>query len=122
MTSLYDKLGGQEAVSAAVEHFYVKVLADGRINHFFQGIDMEGQKAKGKAFIAMAFGGPNNYTGKELREGHRHLVARGLNDAHFDVFAEHFRDTLQDLNVPENLATEVMAAVEGARPEILDRY
>lgn len=121
MTSLYERLGGRDAISVAVEHFYAKVLADDRINHFFRGIDMEHQKAKGKAFIVMAFGGPNNYTGKELREGHQHLVTLGLNDEHFNVFAGHFRDTLQELNVPDDLASEVMGAVEGARTEILNR-
>jgi len=42
----------------------------------------------------MAFGGPNNYTGKDLRTGHAHLVERGLNDWHFDAFAELLSETL----------------------------
>ena len=34
-TTLYDKIGGQAAVNAAVDIFYRKVLADHRINRFF---------------------------------------------------------------------------------------
>src|SRR5262245_12480437 len=38
--SLYQKLGGQPAIDAAVEAFYVKVLADNRIKHYFEDINM----------------------------------------------------------------------------------
>ena len=97
-------------LTAALDLFYQKVLADGRINHLFQGVDIDNQKAKGKSFLTKAFGGPNNYTGKDLRSGHAHLVARGLNDGHFDAFAELLSDTLRELNVPEDLVAEVMSA------------
>ena len=53
------------------------VLADDRINQFFRGIDMDAQGAKLNASLTMGFGGPKNYTGKELREGHTHLVRGG---------------------------------------------
>jgi len=39
--SLYEKIGGEGAVNAAVDIFYRKVLADDRINRFFEGVDME---------------------------------------------------------------------------------
>ena len=74
MSSLYERLGGEGAVNAAVELFYRKVLADGRIAHFFDDVDMESQIAKQKAFLTMAFGGPNNYTGADMRNAHKRLV------------------------------------------------
>ncbi len=79
--ALFEKLGGEAAVDTAVDIFYRKVLADDRISHFFDDIDMEIQATKQKAFLTMAFGGPNHYTGKDMREGHAHLRARGLDDA-----------------------------------------
>ena len=59
--SLYEKLGGEAAVNAAIDAFYRKVLADDRVNRFFEGVDMDRQAAKQKAFLTMAFGGPHNY-------------------------------------------------------------
>ena len=53
--SLYDQLGGEPAVNAAVDIFYRKVLADDRISRFFEGVDMEEQAAKQKAFLTMVF-------------------------------------------------------------------
>ena len=96
--SLYEQIGGDAAVNAAVDVFYRKVLSDDRINQFFEGVDMEKQAAKQKAFLTMAFGGPHNYTGKAMREGHAHLVERGLNDSHFDAVMENLGATLKELS------------------------
>ncbi len=54
MSSLYERLGGEKAVNAAVELFYRRVLADGRIARFFEDVDMEDQIAKQKSFLTMA--------------------------------------------------------------------
>ena len=121
MTTLFDRLGGQGAIDAFVPLFYEKVLADDRINQFFRGVNTEIQGAKLNTFLAMGFGGPNNYTGKDLREGHSLLIARGLNDGHFDVALGHINDTLIELNVPDELVTEVMTAAEGLRADVLSK-
>ena len=93
--SLYSEIGGDAAVSVAVDIFYRKVLLDDRINRFFEGVDMDKQAAKQKAFLTMAFGGPHNYTGEDMRRGHAHLVKMGLNDSHFDAVMEHIGATLK---------------------------
>lgn len=120
-TSLFEKLGGNAAVDAAVDIFYRKVLSDDRINSFFEGVDMDKQAAKQKAFLTMAFGGPHNYTGKDMRTAHAPLVARGLNDSHFDAVAEHLQATLQELNVPAELIAEVMTIAGSTRNDVLCR-
>lgn len=117
--SLYDELGGNGAVDAAVDVFYRKVLSDDRISHFFDAVDMDTQIAKQKAFLTMAFGGPNNYTGQDLRTGHAHLVKRGLNGDHFQAVAENLNATLQELKVPQPLIDQVMAIAGGARADVL---
>lgn len=119
--SLYEKIGGEAAVNAAVDVFYRKVLADDRINNFFDGVDMEAQAAKQKAFLTFAFGGPNNYTGKDMRDGHAHLVEKGLNDSHFDAVMENLGATLQELNVPDDLIQEAAAIAESVRNDVLGR-
>ncbi len=119
--SLYEKLGSEAAVDAAVDIFYRKVLADERINQFFDGVDMEGQAAKQKAFLTMAFGGPNSYTGKDMREGHAHLIERGLNDSHVDAVLDDLRETLEELNVAPELIQQVLDIAESARDDVLNR-
>ena len=119
--SLYEKIGGEAAVNAAVDLFYRKVLADDRINKFFEGTDMARQAAKQKAFLTMALGGPNNYTGKDMRDGHAHLVAKGLNDSHFDAVIENLGATLTELGVPGDLIAQAAAIAESTRNDVLGR-
>lgn len=119
--SLYERLGGEAAVDAAVDIFYRKVLSDDRINQFFDGVDMERQAAKQKAFLTMAFGGPNRYTGQDMRKGHAHLIAKGLNDTHFDAVVEDLAATLRELKVAETDIAAVAALCETTRNDILGR-
>lgn len=121
MSNLYEQLGGEAAVNAAVDIFYRKVLKDARINRFFEGVDMERQAAKQKAFLTMAFGGPNRYSGQDMRTGHARLVAQGLNDSHFDAVVENLGATLQELKVPAALIQQVAAIAETTRNDVLGR-
>ncbi|MDP1666701.1 MAG: group 1 truncated hemoglobin [Methylobacter sp.] len=118
---LYERIGGEPAVNAAVDIFYRKVLSDDRINRFFDNVDMEKQAAKQKSFLTMAFGGPHNYTGEDMRKGHAHLLKMGLDDSHFDAVVENLGATLEELNVPQELITEVVAICETTRNDVLGR-
>ncbi|MDD2768803.1 MAG: group 1 truncated hemoglobin [Methylococcus sp.] len=120
-TSLYENLGGEAAVNAAVDIFYRKVLADARINRFFEGVDMEKQASKQKAFLTMAFGGPHHYTGMDMRRGHAHLVQQGLNDSHFDAVMENLGATMKELNVSDELIAQAAAIAESTRNDVLGR-
>lgn len=119
--SIYDQIGGAAAVDAAVDIFYRKVLTDSSISHFFDSVDMDDQEAKQKAFLTMAFGGPNEYTGKDMRTAHAGLVSRGLNDKHFDAVCKHLKETLEELGVPENLLKTVLGVADSVRDDVLNR-
>ena len=121
MATVYDRIGGAPAMDAAVDIFYRKVLTDDRISEFFDDVDMERQAAKQKAFLTMAFGGPNNYTGLDMRQGHAHLVARGLNDSHFDAVIENMAATLKELGVGDADIAEIAAIAETTRTDVLGK-
>ena len=121
-TTLYEQLGGEAAVDAAVDLFYRKVLRDESINFFFEHTDMEQQHKKQKAFMTMAFGGPHTYTGKDMRQAHKKLVKeKGLSEEHFDAVAGHLKATLEELNVANDLIHEVLKIVGSTRDDVLDR-
>lgn len=121
MSTLYEQIGGAKAMDAAVELFYRKVLSDDRISRFFEGVDMEKQAAKQKAFLTMVCGGPNSYTGQDMRKGHAHLVKQGLNDMHFNAVAEHLGGTLKELGVPAPLIQQVLTTAESVRKDVLNK-
>jgi len=96
--TLFERLGGEEAIVAAVDGFYERVMADDVTRPFFVGLDMPAQTRKQVAFMAWAFGGPSQFKGRSLREAHAKLVAdKGLSDVHFDAVARHLKETLKEL-------------------------
>lgn len=69
----------------------------------------------------MAFGGPHNYTGMDMRRGHARLVEMGLTDRHFDAVLEHLGNTLRELGVAEPLVKQVNDIAESTRTDVLGR-
>lgn len=115
--SLFDRLGGRDAVNAAVDVFYTKVLADPLLAPLFANTDMPRQRAKQKAFLTYAFGGSPNYSGENMRNAHKNLP---LTEAHFGAVAGHLQTSLQELNVPANLISEVMAIAASTHDDVLN--
>lgn len=116
---LFERIGGEVAVNAAVDIFYYKVLTDKSIAHFFNTIDMNNQKAKQKGFLTMALGGPNEYSGSDMRKAHAPLVAKGLSNEHFIAVVEHLTTTLQELGVEQELIDEVMRITDNTHDDVL---
>jgi hemoglobin len=113
--SLHAELGGDEAIALALDRFYEKVLADARVSGYFDGLDLERLKSRQRDFLAMAFGGPDRYDGRDLRAAHARPRQLGLDDQDYDVFMGHFHDTLAELGVPGDKIQEVMAIAHTAR-------
>jgi len=119
--SLYERIGGHAAMDIAVDVFYQKVLNDPAVRYFFEDVDMDLQRVKQKRFLAMVCGGPQKYTGKQMRDAHAHLLALGLNDMHFDHVIEHLKRSLEECGVvPQDVAIIVQTA-ESYRADVLGR-
>ncbi len=119
--SLYDQIGGEKAIDAAINIFYRKVLSDQHICRFFHYTDMVPQITKQKAFLTYLFGGPVHYTGKDMRNAHALFVKMGLDDSHFDAVVGHLSTTFKELNVPTHLINQALALAESARNDVLGR-
>lgn len=120
-TSLFEQMGGMEAVNRATEIFYAKVLDDERVNHFFRWVDMDTQSHKLKLFLAYAFGYPVEYTGKSLKAAHAHLVDQGLNETHFDAVIEHLVSTLKVLDIPDDLVEKASEIAKKTKDNVLGK-
>lgn len=120
--SLFERVGGEPAIMAAVGILYEKLIADDLTRPFFEDMDLDTLVKKQIAFMSHAFGGPVESRGRDLRTAHRHLVAaKGLTDAHFDAVAMHLAVTLRELGLDEDVVNEVLAVVGGTRSHVLDR-
>jgi methyl-accepting chemotaxis protein len=115
--TLYEQLGGQPAVEAAVEGFYERVLDDPLLAPFFEGSNMTVQRGRLAKFIAGALGGPP-YRGRSMRDAHAHL---GIAQEHFDAVAGHLVAQLREMGVSPNHVDEVVSAVAPLADEIVSR-
>jgi len=115
--SIYARLGGQPAMDAAVDLFYKKVLADKRVNHFFEDVNMKRQIERQKAFLSAAFGGPVAWKGKDMRKAHAHL---DLTEEDFNVIAGHLQTTLKELKINPELIAEVMVVAGSTKDAVLN--
>jgi hemoglobin len=116
--SLYQRLGGKAALDAVIDAFYIKVLADARIKHHFEDVNMDKQRRKQKAFLAAAFGGPTPWTGKDMRKAHADLK---LTEADFNAVAENLVATLKDFKVKQELIDEVVAIALSVKDAVLNK-
>jgi hemoglobin len=117
--SLYERIGGEPAVEAAVDIFYRKVLLDERISHHFEEVEMSLQREKQKAFLTFAFGGPRpERTGPDMRIAHARLK---LTESDFDAVMEHLGATLVELDVPHELIAEAAGIAASVKNDVLNR-
>ena len=114
--SVYDAIGGQAALTAAVDEFYGRLLADPVLSPFFPGGVADRHKRYVVTILAEALGGPQHYRGPDIGRAHRGL---GISAAHFDLAAGHLVATLDDLGVPRPLADRVVEVVAGVRGAVV---
>ena len=113
--TIYDAIGGEAAVSAAVDDFYKRVLADPDLAGFFSETSLPHLKTHQRAFIGAALGGPEAYAGRSMSEAH---AGRGITEQDFDKVVGHLADTLTSLGVPADTIGEIAAVLVPLRPEI----
>jgi len=115
--SLYEELGGQEAIALVVNEFYKNVMSDDRVNHFFSEVNMKVQRLHQTNFLCYAFGGPNKFLGKDLRSAHAHLK---LKEEDFTAITDNLLLTLKKFKISEDKIKEVMDIVATTHDEILN--
>jgi hemoglobin len=114
--SIYEEAGGAVGLGAAVTVFYARVVADPELAGYFAGVDLDRLHAHQRAFLAMAFGGPDVYTGRPLDRAHARL---GITDAHFDRAVEHLAQSLADLGLAPAAVAVVRTRVGALRASIV---
>jgi len=115
--NLYEKLGGEEAISKVVTYFYTElVLKDDTVNSFFENVDMEKQRKHQAKFISFALGGPNQYSGKSMEKAHQGM---NLQPTHFDAIVHHLNKALAHFGVSEADIDQALTRVSSLRDDIL---
>lgn len=116
MTSIYEEIGGQDALIAVVDDFYDRVLADPGLANYFTGSNLSRLKGRQVEFFAAALGGPDHYGGQSMKEVHR---GRGIDQAAFDRVAELLSHSLLHAGVAEQTVKEIIQTVAPLSKDIV---
>ncbi len=122
--TLWQKLGGEPAVTKVVDEFVAMAAEDPKVNftrdgkYKFNDEQVANLKKSLVAFVSQASGGPIKYTGKSMKEVHKDM---GITDAEFDASKEVLKTVLEKNNVKEDEMKAVLGAVEGTRKDIVTK-
>lgn len=116
--SLYDRLGGKEAITAVVDDLSANVAADNRINQRFAKANIKQFKANMVDLLCMGSGGPCAYKGLDMKTVHTGMK---ISDAEFGAMAENVVKTMNKFNVPAREQGEVMGLLGGMKGDIVNR-
>jgi hemoglobin len=114
--SVYDRIGREAPIRAAMEFFYRRVLADPSLQPFFADVDVPALKVKQWAFFVQTWGGPANYRGRDISGVHAHLQ---ITQKHFDRMVGHLAYALQPLGVDQQTIDEIVAAMAPLAAEVV---
>jgi hemoglobin len=117
MATLYERLGGKEAITAVVDDFVARCAADGRINGKFAGTDVGRLKRMLFDQVCMASGGPCDYQGRDMRETHDGMAVTA---GEFDALVEDLVATLNQLGVGKHEQDELLAVLGPLRADIVE--
>jgi len=115
--SLFERIGGMQAVSAVVEDFAQNVLGDARINKKFAKTDAPRLLSNLKDFVCFATGGPCQYNGLDMKRAHKRM---DVTAGEFNALVEDFVKTLDKFNVGDPERGELLKALGGTRPDIVE--
>ncbi|MBX7170929.1 MAG: group 1 truncated hemoglobin [Pyrinomonadaceae bacterium] len=119
--SLYERLGGYDALAAVTDDFLGRLLGDKMFAKFFAGASNDSKKKIRQHivdFLCMATGGPCAYTGRDMKTAHTGLM---ITKEEWDASVKHLIATLDKFKVPEKEKSEVLTAVGGLEKDIVEK-
>ncbi|MBV9923439.1 MAG: group 1 truncated hemoglobin [Acidobacteria bacterium] len=119
--SLYERLGGYDAVAAVVDDFVGRLVSDKQFERFFAGHSTDSKKRIRQHIVdqfCAAAGGPCIYTGRTMKDSHAGL---NISEADWDAAAKHLVASLDKFKVPEPEKKELLAFVSSLRADIVEK-
>jgi len=125
--TLYDRLGGENAIRAVIDDFVARAAADPKVNFTRKGTAAE-WKATPEAvdhlkkmlvdLTVQATGGPQRYKGKDLKESHRDMR---ITQDEFDASVADLKASLEKFNVGSREQEELLAIVKSKAGDIVEK-
>ena len=115
-TTLFEQMGGEARLKAAVNEFVLIIQADDRINFTFADTDLTKFKQLLFEQLCALSKGPCKYTGRDMRTSHAKL---NITDAQFNALAEDLYSALERVHVPYRLQNRLVAMLAPMEHDIV---
>ena len=118
--SLYNRLGGYDAIAAVTDDFLPRLLGDAQLGRFWHNRGDDGvarEKQLLVDFLCASAGGPLLYTGRDMPTSHKGMK---ISESDWSRMIGHLSATLQKFDVPERERGEVLALIESTKAEIVE--
>lgn len=118
--SLYDRLGGYDAITAVVNDFIPRMQSDDQVGRFWDNRGTDGVEREKQLlidFLCASAGGPLFYTGRDMTTSHRGMK---ISKSDFDILVSHLTATLDKFGVPDAEKQDVLGFIESTRGEIVE--
>jgi hemoglobin len=115
--TLFERLGGEGAISAVIDDFVGRVAADARVNGKFAKSNIDRVKFHLKEQVCAATGGPCKYTGLDMKTSHKNMA---VTEGEFNALVEDLVMTLDKFNVPAMEKGELLTALGGMKDQIVE--
>ncbi len=116
--TLYQRLGGYNAIQAVVDEAIKNIAADRRINRFFKGANIQRLRRQLADQICAGSGGPCVYTGRDMKSAH---AGMGIKSSHFDALVQDLGKALNKFRVPGREQRELVALLAPTKKDIVTR-
>lgn len=121
-TTLYERLGGYDAISAVANNLLPRLQADAQLGRFWQhrgedGIEREKQLLID--FLCASAGGPLYYTGRDMKTTHKGMK---ISESDWSAFLGHLNATLDAFQLPQAERDDVVAFIQSTKPDIVEVY
>ena len=114
--SLYERIGGAEAVAGMVDRFYAKVIADPNLRPYFNHVALDKLQHMQVEFFSAALDGPIRYAGRPVIHAHH---GRGITRQHFQSFVEHLFETLANYPLSEQDRYEIISRINTYADDVI---
>jgi hemoglobin len=119
--SLYERLGGYDAIAAVTDDFLQRLVTDKQLQRFFVGFSTDSKQRIRQHtvdFLCKATGGPCVYHGRDMKTAH---AGSGITQADWDISVKHLEATLDKFKVPQRERQEVLKAIASTHGDIVEK-
>ena len=118
--TLYERLGGYDAISAVVNDLLPRLMSDSQLGRFWENRGEDGIKREEQLlidFLCSSAGGALLYTGRDNKTSHKGM---GINESDWEKFISHLNATLDNFQLPQQERSDVIGFIESTKKDIVE--